>query len=163
MPFLATLLWLQHQKKLAKREAKSTIITGIEKDQLERLQFSISESKTILDWKHSEEFSFNGNMYDIVDTEINADSIVYWCWLDKKETELNHQLAILLDSVLGNNKERTEKKDRLTHFSKTLFNNSIEKIDFSRLELKLKKIPFFHGFILKGYSKNGVPPPEWMA
>jgi hypothetical protein len=156
-------VWLQHQKKLAKREAKSTIIAGIEKDQLERLQFSVAETKTILEWKLSEEFSFEGNMYDIVASELKSDSVIYWCWLDKKETVLNHQLAVLLDTFLGNNKERTEKKDRLTHFAKTLFFQNSKKHESYCLEFEKNKIPFFQECTLKGYSKNGVPPPERMA
>jgi hypothetical protein len=163
LPFLVTSLWLQHQKKLVKKEVKAMILADIEKGQLERLQFSKEESANLLEWKHSKEFAFEGNMYDIVETEQCGDSIIYWCWLDKKETALNQQLAGLLEELLGTKQERSEKKNRLNHFSKTLF-FATGKIELSFVELKCSdKIPFFSESILQGYRQNGVPPPETMV
>ncbi len=53
-----------------------------------RLKFSKTEITTKLNWKHSKEFEFNNQMYDVVDKVVTRDSIRYWCWWDFKETEI---------------------------------------------------------------------------
>ena len=58
-------------------------------ESLTYLAFSLKDSQTQLEWEHSREFEFEGNMYDVMGQEICGDTIGYWCWLDHKENRIN--------------------------------------------------------------------------
>lgn len=120
VPFLGTYSWLHVEKRQVKKEIKRQIIAGIDKDALVLLKFTARETETALRWHHSKEFEYQGEMYDIVDSEISGDSIFYWCWWDKAETALNKQLAQLVAQSTQQDPENTQQKQRLADFLKTL-------------------------------------------
>ena len=86
VPIATTFTFLHFHKKQIRREVKRKIIAGIDKNELILLRLSEIESQTKLNWKHSKEFEFNQQMYDIVETEVKGDTIYYWCMRDTKET-----------------------------------------------------------------------------
>lgn len=88
--------YLKWEKKIIKREIKHKIIAGIDKNELVKLEFGYDELKN-LRWEHSKEFEYNGEMYDIVETEIKKEKVIYYCWWDNEETKLNRQLNNLLN------------------------------------------------------------------
>ena len=81
--------------KKVKKSVKKTITEHIDKNLLVRLSFNKDEI-TKLKWEHSKEFEHKSEMYDIVHKEIKSDSIIYWCWLDNEETQLEKSLNILI-------------------------------------------------------------------
>lgn len=93
---LGMISWLTYEKHQVKRKIKRQIIAGISKSELIKLHFSKTEIKTKLRWKHSKEFEYDEQMYDVVIKEQNNDSITYWCWWDFEETRLNKQLDALV-------------------------------------------------------------------
>ncbi len=97
------------------------MIAGIDKNELVHLKFTRVETETLLNWHHSKEFEYLGQMYDIVETKELGDSIYYWCWWDKAETALNRQLEQLAEAANGNNPKNTQQQQRLLDFQKTLF------------------------------------------
>ncbi|MBI4647980.1 MAG: hypothetical protein HY738_15690 [Bacteroidia bacterium] len=120
-PFIGTYTWLQFQKSLIKEDVKKQIIAGINEKKLTLLKFTKSEIRTKLHWEHSEEFMYNEQMYDIVKTEINGDTISYWCLQDFEETRLNKKINDIVVHALGNNPQNKENQKRLADFFKTLF------------------------------------------
>lgn len=156
-----TYLWLKHELKLTKREVKRQLIQGLDDSELVSLKFSKSEKDKILKWKHSKEFEYGGEMYDVISFEEKGDSVFYKCWWDNKETKLNKQLANLLNSAMGNNPKNKENEKRLVNFYKSLFHQNIAKPDElnnivdSKLYCSLK---------VSFYNINSpappVPPPE---
>lgn len=138
-PFLGLFLCLQIQKQITKREVKWKLIDNTSDDELVLLKFSNIEVNTRLNWKHSREFEFDGEMYDIVRTEFKNDSTFYWCWWDHEETLLNKKLDKLFTFALGLNKKNDENKKNTFIFLKkiictynstelTLHNNTKELI-----------------------------------
>lgn len=97
------------------------MIEGIDKTELELLCFSIEQTKTELNWKHSHEFEFMGMMYDIVETIQTSDSIHYYCWLDHEETALNKRLDHVFYSFFGTGAPSKQKEARVAYFLRTLF------------------------------------------
>jgi hypothetical protein len=85
------------------------------------LKFSKAETTTNLNWKHSKEFEFNNQMYDIVDKVVSKDSIHYWCWWDFEETKLNKQLDNLLAGVYQHDSKSKEKQDLVYKFYKSIY------------------------------------------
>lgn len=162
-PAVVTYTWLQQRKRAVKKEVKWKMIAGIEKSELVLLKFSKTEVSTKLKWKHSKEFEFNNQMYDIVDKVVSNDSVKYWCWWDYKETKLNKQLDELLVGVYQHDSKSKEKQDLLNKFYKSIYFQPV----FSWLP-----------FINKNHSSNNlghfdfyqslelnleVPPPDILS
>jgi hypothetical protein len=120
-----TYLWLNHQKKQVKREVKWKIIEGIDKSELVLIQLTKAEAKEKLDWEHSKEFEFEGEMYDVVEFEETTDSVKYWCWWDYKETALNKNLAEVVNNLLGNQPDKKEKEQKMISFYQSLFSEKV--------------------------------------
>jgi len=159
-PATVTFLWLKKQKKEVKHEVKWKIIQGLDKSELVLIQLNKTEIEDKLEWEHSKEFEFEGEMYDVVEFEETTDSIKYWCWWDHKETKLNKNLADVVNSLLGNHPERQEKERQLISFYQSLF---LEKVFHWRSTqfISISNPVFFYRFNLKKYIKNiPTPPPQ---
>lgn len=123
VPFAGTVSWLHFHKRSIRKQIKHEIIAGIEKEELVQLTFTIEETRAQLKWKHSKEFEYNLQMYDIVEADTTKNIITYWCWWDHQETKLNKQLNKLLAQFLGNDMKNKETKNRFASFYQTLFHN----------------------------------------
>lgn len=91
-------LWmalLQAQQRAAfRKEVKRTIKAALGEEECQRLAFHRQELEE-LQWEHSAEFKYRGAMYDVIRTEEKSDSIIYYCWWDAEESELNQRLERL--------------------------------------------------------------------
>lgn len=117
-PFAITYTFLRVQKHQLKRNIKHTIIKAIDKNELVLLRFSIKEATEKLDWEHSKEFEFEGEMYDVVEKRESKDSVIFWCWWDNKETMLNRQLAGVLLNSWQQNDNQKQQNDYLIQYTK---------------------------------------------
>lgn len=145
---------------MTRKEVRSQMIAGIDKKELAQLKFSKATAKKELIWEHSKEFEYRGNMYDVIETEFNGDSIIYWCWWDNEETILNRQLSNLVLKALGSNPQNKENEKQLTEFFKTLFHNDILSIDVVSFPFdKDKRFSWVFTYI-SCFNVPSVPPPE---
>jgi hypothetical protein len=92
IPYFLVDKWFVAENKRIKKEVKQLIISGLPQEELTTLSFSKSEIDSLLTWKHSREFVYHGQYYDIVSHSETTDSVTYICWWDKAETELNRRL-----------------------------------------------------------------------
>lgn len=105
-PYLGKYLWLQHRKEIIKREVAEGIERGLEKEQLVLLEFTLDEVKTKLKWRSAREFEFNHELYDLVESILDHDKILFWCWRDHQETEIEKEIkAVVFHSF--KNKEKS--------------------------------------------------------
>jgi len=104
---------MQFEKSAIKREIKWKMIAGIDQEELVLLKFSQEETETKLRWEHAKEFEYNGQMYDIVSSEIKGDSIYYRCWWDYEETNLNKKLKKLVASAFDQNEDNQKAQKNL--------------------------------------------------
>ena len=160
-PITGTYIWLRNEVKLIKKEVKQQMIAGLDDRELIILKFKISNTKSNLKWKHSKEFEYEGEMYDVVKSIVKGDTILYTCWWDNKETKLNKQLAHLIGDIIGNNPQNKENQKRLVSFYQKLFHeNTFSFIEFYQIN-KSNSYYWFNNTI---YSLNtpapSVPPPE---
>jgi len=154
---MVTYLWLKNQKKEVKHEVKWKIIQGLDKSELVLIQLSKAEMEDKLEWEHSKEFEFEGEMYDVVEFEETTDSVKYWCWWDHKETELNKNLADVVNSLLGNHPERQEKEHKLISFYQSLFSEKIyqwKALQFTKISTPISE----YSFVSKVHI-NSIPSP----
>jgi len=159
-PVATTYIILKYQKKQVRREVKRKLIAGIDKEELVLLKFTEEEKETQLNWKHSKEFEYKGEMYDIVETKIVGDTTYYWLWWDYEETKLNKQLSQLLSFALGHNPKNQENQKRLHNFFKSLyFSEDERKEPLVFFELK-SKFHFGQNFYLSVFLTPPDPPPK---
>lgn len=159
-PLTGSIIYFKYQATQVKRAVKHQIIAGIAKSELVLLSFSPKE-KEKLNWKHSKEFEYKEEMYDIVYTEFSNDTTHYWCWWDYKETELNQQLSKVVLTILGENPERKQKSDSLFRFYKSLFFSKEEQLNTITPKVILK----YNAYNLSGISLSyppKTPPPKFL-
>jgi hypothetical protein len=100
-PFLSN-----YYKELGIREVKELADT----DEIQILVFvksDIQNSKIEFMWIHSDEFKYNGDMYDIVKKEENENQLILYCLNDTKETKLEKNFERELDNNTTNKKQNS--------------------------------------------------------
>lgn len=124
-PFAATTWFFKSQQKIIRKQVKRALVHSVDQSELVELRFSKTQLETELEWKHSKEFRYKGEMYDIVSREESADSTVFFCWWDHAETKLYKQLDQLLAAALGSNPHRKKQSELVVQFYKSLFFNTL--------------------------------------
>ncbi|PLW94486.1 MAG: hypothetical protein C0592_02625 [Marinilabiliales bacterium] len=130
LPLVGTWMYLSHQKALLKKDVKKMIISGMDDDELELLVFTPAQAEK-LKWKHSKEFEYKGQMYDVVRKENRNGCIYYWCWPDHEETALNNKIERVLAKLFGNDTSEKEKSQNIHRFYQSLYFSIIAIVDFS--------------------------------
>jgi hypothetical protein len=160
-PVVITFSILKVQQKQIKREVKWKMIAGLNDEELVLHKFS-KKDKTKLKWKHSKEFEYKTQMFDVVKTIHKGDSTYYWCWWDHAETKLNKRLAGLFVNALGNDTDNQENKLCLDAFYKSLYFTD------NLLEIETEFFPVFnenkfHYLAKKYFSERSIviPPPKF--
>jgi hypothetical protein len=159
-PAAVTYIWLQHRKAVVRKEVKWKMIAGIDKSQLVFFTFSQKESQTKLKWKHSKEFEFNGEMYDVVKKITSTDSIQYWCWWDHEETKLSKQLSKLLVGAFQSDVPSKDKKQQIVSFYKSLFCSEVFSWNPIFNTFRNSKNAFFYDNYKFIATTINAPPPE---
>ena len=121
VPFTGLISVFHYQKNLHIRQVKWKIIRGIDRKELVMIRIHVDESASKLHWKHSREFEFAGDMYDVVETVRRHDSVFFYCWPDQAETSLNLKLTKLIAGALGSDVPGKEQQKRLSDFFKIFF------------------------------------------
>ena len=158
-PLTITFFWLKHQKSTVRREVKQNMIAGLDKNELVLLKFTAQESQTKLHWEHSEEFEYNDQMYDIVETQIKGDTTYYWCWWDNEETKLNKQLDELLAYALGNNPQNKDSQKQLSDIFESFYHFEPGENAHAFSQFSPKNSHYGFSCIIFSFSPL-VPPPE---
>lgn len=159
-PFWITFSIIQLQKYSLKKEVKKQIINGLDKKDLVLLKFSKEETDEKLNWEHSKEFEYSGVMYDIVESKTEADSVYYWCWEDREETELNIKLNTLVEKAGGPDKYNNENLKRLSNFLTTLFYSNKNPFDLDRNKNVSTLLSYYSNNYSSLVSDPLIPPPR---
>ena len=154
-----TFIWLKHQKAIIRKEVKQNIIAGMDRDDLVLIKIAKSSQKQ-LKWKHSKEFEYQHQMYDVVKKEIHGDSCYYYCWWDNSETVLNKKLSQLVVSAWNNDKKSNTLKHKLSKLFKSLYCNNINKLENFTLEIGKEKIAFLPVKYTFNANSPPTPPPQ---
>ncbi|HZH86676.1 MAG TPA: hypothetical protein VFD77_05115 [Brumimicrobium sp.] len=120
LPFIGVYGWLKFEKSAVRKSVKHRLMEGIPKDELIQFTFAKQDTSILLDWKHSKEFEYQGEMYDIVKRYYSDDSVKYDLWWDHEETALNKKLAQLTNSLINQNPQEQSKTNYLAFVNKTM-------------------------------------------
>lgn len=132
---------------------------GIERSELVLLIFSPEEALRDLRWKHSKEFEYRNNMYDIVEREQKDGNWHFWCWPDKEESKLNKQLISLLDNFFPSDPLQKKSNDSVAQFLKHLIPLHIEDHEClpAVMEFSFGDLNVIHHDVI---SRPTTPPPD---
>ncbi len=156
-PAPIVLSFMQYQKKQIRREVKSLILKGVDKSELVLLKFS-RETHESLRWEKDHEFEYKDEMYDVVEKEVRSDSIFYWCWWDKEETDLNKKRNDYTAQILGKDQQRNQKQEQLFQFFKQLYFAKTLVVNYPE-NLKDNNIPYQKAIYNSPYPFIFYPPP----
>jgi hypothetical protein len=156
--FLAVHFFLSnYYKELGLREVKEIA----DADAIQILVFDksdIQNSKIEFMWIHSDEFRYNGDMYDIVKKEENENQLILYCLNDSRETKLEKDFERELDTNTTNKKQNAGDNNPFnTLNSEAAGESSLNQSD-------VKRISFGFNYI-KNYApictEIPSPPPKF--
>ena len=124
-PFWGSYSYFQLEKKKIRTEVDRKLSAGVDKTKLVQFRFSVSDSKTKLTWKHSREFVYQGQMYDIVEQKQDGEYILFTCYRDNKETRLEKNKEKIIAEAIGQDPARKNQSEKLTDFFKTVFSQDL--------------------------------------
>lgn len=139
LPVFITNQYLEYQRKSIRKTVKAAINAGLHEDQLTKLRFSKTDIADKISWEKSDEFEFEGKLYDIVKTEETNDSIVYFCWLDNDESAVKKLLNNISNYEWSKNKNRQNQQQRQIDYAKNLICPSNHYIDYKPNMMKIGK------------------------
>ncbi len=120
LPIVGSYLVFTVQQKNIQREIKRKIKNGASPDWIMTLRFSKSDAQR-LDWKHSKEFRYQNEMYDIVTEKQTKDSVIYQVIWDSKESCLYKDLDRMVSDFLGKSPQSKQHTKKWFDYSKNLF------------------------------------------
>ena len=165
LPFIGVYGWLKFEKSTVRRSVKHRLMEGIPKDELVQFTFAKRDTSILLDWKHSKEFEYQGEMYDIVTRYYSEDSVKYDLWWDHEETALNKKLAQLTNNLINQNPVEQSKTNYIAFVIKSmLFENQqiVIKTPFQEELLYIlitDQKPYYSTRVIKPLC----PPPRLFA
>lgn len=159
LPSLGTFLWFRHHQQIIRKEVKEKFVSNLDDSQLELLIFSQEEVDHLIVWKHSEEFKYNGFMYDIVKRKLENGTYSFWCWKDDKETILSKKLDTILANIFGDNPQEQQKQQHLHQFLTTVFQSKIESWEPVIPYYQEEKTDFYYLDHYQSLSMVPIAPP----
>lgn len=152
-------MMLKFQKRLIRNSVKELIYSGLSNSELSRIVVNTSDSDNLL-WHHHDEFEFQGNMYDLVSKESFNDSIVYLCFLDEKESEVNIYIDQQAKSIWSHSPFANDFETKLVDFIQKIFPPE-NIMDFPIGDLDTQDLWLNYIFcVSEGINVIFSPPPE---
>ena len=118
-----------------------------------------SENKTNFDWRDTNEFKYEGVMYDVVKTEkVNSETTVFYCLTDHLEMKLLAQLETQKNKNSNQDKNSPLKEVLKVFFKVESLNGQRFVSTESRRPITIININFYNSLTLDVSS----PPPNYM-
>lgn len=122
LPFAGAFGWFTGRLVVVRHEVKAKLAADKHNGPLVKLTFALGDVRERLDWEHSREFRYHGEMYDVARTEETTDSITYWCHHDVKETSLRREISKWMARTFGRGDNGTPAPvQQLVHFFTTIY------------------------------------------
>jgi len=147
----------------AKKAATLKVKKAIPPEDQMLWKFSMADSRSKLEWEHSREFEYKGEMYDVIRSEKRGDTMWYWCYWDRKETKLKNQLNIVVFNLMGPGAENRNSSQLISDFFKTLFHPVTDRQTNLALEDQYHRCIPPYSFSLNQYRTAPPAPPPWLS
>jgi len=141
-----------------KKATKHFLIHQINDENLVLMKFSKVKADSQLEWEHPEEFEYKGQMYDVIKTHSDVDSVSYLCYHDVPESKISIKIAHLINSAQNNDPNNQQAQQRIFDFLKNCY--CIEYAEYQPISSDHQKSTF--AFLLlstiSSSKKTGHPP-----
>ncbi|MGB8704300.1 MAG: hypothetical protein WCD31_04670 [Gillisia sp.] len=141
---------------------KASIEAGVPNKNLATIVINSSNRKTIK-WKEKGEFSYRGNMYDVVKAkQLSPNSRVYYCLKDSRETFL----LALLDKTLKKNDKNKNSPNTPLQASFKIMPASLKYVKLKEIQLKERAIKNNFKYVCFYNSLSPdilAPPPKFTS
>jgi hypothetical protein len=122
--------------------------------------FSLADAAHKLDWKHSREFGYKGEMYDIIRTSYHGDSVTYWCYWDREETKLRKQRNLIVFNLLGPSPLERNQQNTISVFFRSLYFSTLPLSPTNPAIIDVRRcITPYHPLHSEYHSDPHSPPP----
>lgn len=159
---MQVLIFKAHEIKY-KKEVKQLIKAGIPKDELVKFAFH----KNIFDeeirnfrWVKKNEFRYNNEMFDIISSKLNSDSVYFYCYRDMKESSLFARLDDYVNKYMHDNPEKRNELQAILNSLNTYY--LTDELNFNHSSFPHENDYLSHHILLipqEFYSIN-IPPPK---
>ncbi len=161
LPFFMVEIILSIQLKWVKSEVKEMLIHSLNPNELVEFRMSPTESSQ-LNWINDHEFSIDGLMYDVVSRSDDESEILFVCFPDKQETELNERLDEMRMMAWGRHIPSKKNQAYFISFMKNMFFHNSPSVLPSYENFKTHSSPYSY-FDSKIEMSIFLPPPEYKA
>lgn len=160
LPYLSHTIIRIIRQQAIKTEVKNRILQGLSDEELVTLVFHNSYVDHQLTWKEEHEFLFEGQMYDVVKSWSDQDSVYYQCWPDQKESEVRQSWLCQYKEVSDRDPQKQQHKNRVLEFEKSLFYTPVGPgfLFFRGDEIEIAL--FTESFWNEIFSTPDYPPPQ---
>lgn len=161
LPAVVTIGVYRHRRSEWKHAVKEMIAQGVDTEYKKVFTFSKDFSENELEWEHSKEFEYKGEMYDVIRKEEHGDSITYYCFWDTHETGINNKYRTALNTTL-----LSTPIDGVAFFKAELISNTFTTLcGKADNGIALPRVLFALSHIYTDLHKVGptVPPPQFVA
>jgi len=115
------------------------------------IEFSFKNTDAYqLDWENDSEFSYNNEMYDVIEKKTSGDELIIHCIADKHETEL-------VNEYQKNNKQSQSNESVIKLITASFI--LPETVSLDQFEKKVKNQYFNHSSSLQKISSLVLAPP----
>ena len=152
---------LSIQLKWVKSEVKEMLIQTLNPEELVEFRMSPDESAE-LHWINEHEFSIDGLMYDVVSRSDDESEILFVCFPDKQETELNARLDEMRMMAWGTHIPSKKNQAFFISFMKNMFFHNSHSVlpSFENFKTHISSYSYFDSQIEMSIF---LPPPEYKA
>jgi hypothetical protein len=152
---------MEGQIRMAKQTASIKIERELPTEETILWKFTHTEAATKLRWKHAREFEYQGEMYDIIRSETIGDTMLYWCYHDRKETKLRKDLSVLLKSFVHKDPQHAKQQTHITTFITSLICVHIDRWGIPMMTHRKEEPSTTDiGRPLNPFIRPPVPPPK---
>ena len=142
----------QHELK---EEMEKAIHIGLSEKEMTVISYT-DNSKDIFWEEEDKEFSFKGEMYDVVKTVVVKGKKIIYCVNDKKEKALIEKY----NALSKHNSHSPKKQKNTTPQFVTLFVYESKEVNICEYASTITDADFYHSNLAKGVSKKAFPPPK---
>lgn len=120
-----------------------------------------NEIESKLAWEHEREFELDGEMYDVISTEIKGDSISYHCIHDEKESSINKRMISFIKNYLNDQTGRDASLIAFSDIFKVLYPPFTILTEYAVfMEIQSGFFGYEISAIPQYYNQPSTPPPR---
>ena len=148
--------WIQ-----VRQEVKHKLKNAVAESELTKITIKLGD-EIKLTWFRSNEFSYLGNMFDIVRQTQTDSTTTYFCISDKEEDELFKNLDDLVRNELNQKSNNQNKTDNLANPFYLFFSETQTSI-FNLKQASFSYSLFYNKLYISPSLKQHAPPPEFLC